>query len=134
MNRLPQHLLLGKRGEDWAASELEKAGYVILERNWRHGHLELDMICREGEEIVFVEVKTRSSTHNGGAPGAITAAKIMRMEKAARYWLSAKGVWSRPCRFDVLCLYVQSDTFRMEHYRNAFAATLGGSHAGWQPW
>jgi len=56
-----QRHLLGQRGEEAAERYLSDLGYAILERNWRHGHWEIDLIARDGDWLVFVEVKTRSS-------------------------------------------------------------------------
>lgn len=131
------HLRLGQAGEDLAASILRNRGYAILARNWRYRRLELDLICERRGTIVFVEVKTRSAAICGGGAGAITNAKKARLIKAAQAWLSINDMWSRPCRFDVVCLTAgDSETYRMEHYRNAFefSAPLGSGNANWQPW
>lgn len=128
------HLALGKAGEDFAAAWFSAHGFTLLARNWRHGHLELDLVCQEVSEIVFVEVKTRRSSVCGGGPGAMTAIKRRRLEKAAQYWLVSHNLWQHPCRFDVVCLYGHPDNFRMEHYRNAFLPAMGCGHANWQPW
>lgn len=135
MNR-PAHLLLGQTGEDVAARMLRRAGLRVLARNWRQGRLELDLVCRDGETIVFVEVKTRSSAAYGGPQGALTAAKRRVLMRAAQAWLAANDAWGRPCRFDVVCLVAGDGTFSAEHYRNAFdfVPALDSCHATWQPW
>lgn len=128
------HITLGKAGEDYAAQWLGANGYTVMERNWRHGHLEIDIICRHEAELVFVEVKTRRDAGHGGGPGAITRFKRQRLEKAAAFWLSSHDYWLIPCRFDVVCLYQCMNGFRLEHYRNAFIPTLDSSNPNWQPW
>lgn len=133
---LPPHLELGKRGEEFAARYLRKCGYSIIARNWRHGPLELDIIGRDAESIVFVEVKTRQNTDFGGPEAGITEAKKRRLIKCALFWLQQHGAWNIPARFDVLCLTACGKTFHLEHYRNAFdfSSPVDNRHSTWQPW
>lgn len=125
---------LGREGEKTAAAILQRAGYRILARNWRFGHLEIDIVCELGELIVFVEVKTRRSSGRGGPAGAISENKKRYLALAARAWLYANGAWFRPCRFDVVCLVGNGREFRMEHYPNAFepGEAVDSCHAYWQ--
>lgn len=136
MNRKPAHLALGRQGEDAAAGILRKAGLQILDRNWRKGRLELDIVCRDGATLVFVEVKTRASNQRGGPQGGITPAKQRNLCRAAQAWLAAHDAWDAPCRFDVVCLVASDETFSAEHYRHAFdiAPSLDHCRAAWQPW
>lgn len=124
------HIKLGQTGENVAAAILQQSGYTILERNWRHERLELDLICELQGEIIFVEIKTRKKNAYGGGPGAITKAKINKLSRAAQFWLNAANRWDSPCRFDVICLYGANGVFRMEHYPNAFS--LDCSDSSWQ--
>ena len=62
---MAEHNVLGIQGEQLACQFLEKKGYVILERNWRHAKHELDIIAQDGKELVILEVKTRSSAKHG---------------------------------------------------------------------
>lgn len=110
----------GSIGEDYAASYLQTHGYTILKRNWRYGHLELDLICSDQDQIVFVEVKTRRSNNYGGPEGAITKQKIKNLSKAAQAWLSQNEAWTLSCRFDVICITGSINDFHLEHYPNAF--------------
>lgn len=80
---------LGRRGEAIAASFLEHSGYSIVERNWRCPQGEIDLIARQGAELVFVEVKTRSSVAFGHPLEAITAAKLARLRRLAAAWCEA---------------------------------------------
>lgn len=130
------HLAFGRAGEEAAAALLRRAGLRILDRNWRHGRLELDMVCRDGATVVFVEVKTRASRAHGGPEGAVTPAKRRSLGRAAQAWLAAHDAWEAPCRFDVVCLVAADGTFTAEHYRHAFdfAPPLDSGHAPWQPW
>ena len=130
------HLALGRQGEETAAALLRRAGMRILDRNWRQGRLELDLVCQDGATVVFVEVKTRASRERGGPEGALTQAKRRSLSRAAQAWLAAHGAWDAPCRFDVVCLVAHEGTFSAEHYRHAFdfAPSLDRGHAPWQPW
>lgn len=127
------HLRLGAQGEQFAAVFLHRHGYNIVDRNWRFGHLELDLVCEHNGWIVFVEVKTRSSAICGGGAGAVNGAKRRNLVKAAQAWLSAHNLWEKPCRFDVLCLTGSAEHYNVEHYRNAFdySETLGNSNSHW---
>lgn len=133
---MSHHISLGQGGETAAANYLRNMGYQILDRNWRAGKLELDIICAQNGYIVFVEVKTRSSNSRGGGAAAITPPKIRRLCKAAQIWLELKNCWDKPCRFDVICLTGAGDTFKVEHYPNAFEAiqALDCGYAHRQSW
>lgn len=130
------HLDLGKIGENAAAAVLEKKGFTILDKNWRYRHLELDLVCENGSQIVFVEVRTRSSATHGGPQASITATKRRRLIKAALAWLRVNNAWERPCRFDVLCLIGNANSFCLEHYQNAFDFNdiMDSGDSYWQPW
>lgn len=125
------HLALGKRGENVAAGFMGNRGYKLLARNWRHGKLEIDLICERNGEIVFVEVKTRRNALHGGGTAAVDLRKQRKLLAASQYWLIENNLWGRPCRFDVICLYGADKDFRMEHYANAFGQTLDSSHPYW---
>ena len=134
-SKKPEHIRLGQDGERAAAAFLKERGFTIIETNWRQGRLELDLVCRHGAELVFVEVKTRRSQRYGGPAAGMTAAKIRNMSRAALAWLAARRAWNLPCRFDVLCLVSQGDAFNVEHFPNAFDLTqaLDSCHTPWQP-
>lgn len=136
--RITRHLAIGSAGENAAARLLEKASMHVLERNWRHGHLELDIVCQDADTIVFVEVKTRSSENWGGPAAGLTGKKKENLIKAARYWLSDHNAWDRPCRFDVICIvrHGDNDTLSAEHIPNAFDSSriVHSRHSSWQPW
>lgn len=83
---------LGRRGEDLAAQFLVDAGYTVIDRNWRCPRGEIDLVARDGEDTVFVEVKTRSSTAFGHPFEAITAQKLARIRGLAIAWCEAHPV------------------------------------------
>ena len=93
---------LGDYGEELAAAHLAAAGYEVLARNWRCRDGELDLVARDGDAVVFVEVKTRSSADFGMPVEAVTREKQARVRRLAARWLEddAPGP-AREIRFDV---------------------------------
>ena len=133
---LPAHLRLGAQGEDVALDMLSNAGFILLDRNWRYGRLELDLVFRDGDTTVFVEVKTRKHMTLGEPAQALTRAKRRTLCRAASAWLAAHNAWDSPCRFDVVCIKRMGNDFYPEHYRHAFSyePPMDSCHAPWQPW
>ena len=88
------HLVLGKKGEQLAEVFLLKKGYKILRRNVRIGgrrkFIEVDLIAKQGDDIVFVEVKTRARDDGFNPSQRIDRAKIERLQKAAEMWLAER--------------------------------------------
>lgn len=130
------HLITGRVGEDLAASALIKKGMRIVERNFRCDGGEIDLVCEDGATLVFVEVKTRSSAVYGEPGLAVNASKTKRMIRAARFYLSCKGAWARPCRFDFVGIVLDTDEPRIEHWEDVIDVRdgLDRGHASWQPW
>ena len=106
----------GARAEDLCAELLRRAGLVLVERNWRCRHGEIDLIAEERGTLVFAEVRMRSGRGFGGAAESVTAAKRSRLLAAARLYLSRRP--QSPCRFDVLL--VDGPASRVEWIRDAF--------------
>jgi len=115
---------LGKAGENRAERELCRCGYAILARRYRTAHGEIDLIARDGEAIVCVEVKARMTAEFGSAAEAVTAAKQRRLVAMATDYLVRHRLTERPCRFDVVALDLASDDAgaQVTIYRNAFDA------------
>ncbi|HEX9673088.1 MAG TPA: YraN family protein [Burkholderiales bacterium] len=107
----------GESAENLAAAFLERSGLTILERNYSCRFGEIDIVARSGAQLVFVEVRARSSEAFGGAAGSITAAKRRRLVAAARHYLAARRV-DRACRFDVVL--VRGAGQRVEWLADAF--------------
>jgi putative endonuclease len=98
--KMGNNLELGKQGEHWAAQFLLDKGYQLLESNYRYGKGEIDLIALQGQILVFVEVKTRSSDLYGPPEGAVTQHKLKQMRKVAGYYLKVSN-WQGDIRFDV---------------------------------
>ncbi len=93
----------GEAAEALAATFIEGRGLRIIARNYRCRHGELDLIARDGEMLVFIEVRRRSGNAFGGAAASIDAAKREKLLKAARHYLA--GLLTAPaCRFDAVLL------------------------------
>ena len=95
---------LGQSGEDRAAAELERRGYAILERRYRTRYGEIDIIARDGETTVFVEVKVRATGECGTAAEAVTPRKQRRLASMALDYLARPAGTNVPCRFDVVAI------------------------------
>ena len=108
----------------------------ILARNWRSGSYELDLVCRDGDELVFVEVRLRGKGSLASPEASMTPAKCRSVVKAARAYLSASGEWDVPCRFDLVCARDAGATFELDYYRHVFdiSEIMGSGDAAWQPW
>ena len=103
MKNHPDTDRIGQEGEDIACRALRERGYRIIARNWSCRFGEIDIIAREEDVLVFVEVKLRSHTEFGGAPAAVTPRKRARMIAAARYFF-AQAQPELPARFDVVAI------------------------------
>lgn len=113
----------GDRGEERAAAFLEAQGYRILERNYRCPLGEVDLIARDGATVVFVEVKTRSSSRFGSPQAAVGPGKQKRMTAVALFYLKGRGWLTAPARFDVAAVSLVDGREAVTLYRNAFDAT-----------
>lgn len=112
---------IGEWGERLAERHLTAQGLVVLNRNWRCAEGEVDLILRDGADVVFCEVKTRRS-HTFGTPAeAIGPDKVRRLRRLAHRWLAESGVRPREIRFDVVEVLPQSQGAPVvEHIRAAF--------------
>lgn len=118
---------IGDRGEEIAVRFLEERGYRIMDRNYRFERNEVDVVCfhpapdDEGGEIVFVEVKTRSSLGHGAPDAAVTEAKQQNVRAASQAWLYERQLEGAPARFDVVTVLLnQDESPTVEHHENAF--------------
>ena len=112
---------VGRRGEDCAAAYLLQAGYTLLERNWRCAQGEIDLIAALGDDVVFVEVKTRSGTAFGHPFEAITVAKLARLRRLAGAWCEQSSLRPRRIRIDAIAVIARPGrTPELEHLEGVF--------------
>lgn len=109
----------GARAEALAAAFLERSGLAVLERNFRVRGGEIDLVCREGKTLVFVEVRLRRRGDFGGAGASITRSKRRRLLLAAQHYLMRQP--DALCRFDAV-LMASLDEAAIEWVKNAFSA------------
>ncbi len=117
---LAGHLTLGRRGEALAADYLTKIGFKILERNLRTRYGEIDLVCLDRQIIVFVEVKTRSSSSYAAPREAVNLEKRRHLSKAALWFISQKAWEDRSARFDVVEISFDRPQAEINHLTNAF--------------
>jgi len=119
---------LGKRGEDAAARFLKRQGYHILVRGLDSRLGELDIVAVDGRTVVFVEVKTRSTSDAGHPTEAIDSRKEQRMTQAALAYLKSKRLLAYASRFDVVAVTWPENQRQptIEHFKNAFAPVGSG--------
>jgi putative endonuclease len=110
----------GSLGEDLAAAYLKKAGYEIVERNYRCPAGEVDIIAREGNALVFVEVKSRRSGDFGEPEESVDARKQRRLTKVAFHYLNGRGGRNEAVRFDVVSVRMGPAGSCFEIFRDAF--------------
>lgn len=109
---------LGRRGEEFAARHLAERGYVILDRNWRVKEGELDIVCRDRDELVIVEVKTRSSARFGYPIEAIDRAKAKRLRRLAYLWAKAHDARPSRVRIDAIGIIAPGgEPVKVGHFR-----------------
>ena len=97
-----QHIILGKKGEAQAVVFLKKKGYKILKTNYVNKLGEIDIICRHKDEIVFVEVKTRTSEKFGLPRESVTEYKQNKIRLVATLYLQSNNILDSKVRFDVI--------------------------------
>jgi len=112
----PEHLLLGCWGEEVSAECLSDKGYVILERDWHSSHRDIDIIARQGDSIVFVEVKTRRNRDYTEPLQAVNYQKRKNLSRAVNHYLHYRSL-DCPWRFDVITVvgHIGCDTPEINH-------------------
>ncbi len=112
--------MLGQAAEARAAVYLVEAGYTVIDRNWRRRNGEMDIVARDGEWLVFVEVRARRGSALGSPEESVTRRKQARLVRLAQQYL-AECVWEGPWRIDVLALLYALDgsLTSLNHLRDA---------------
>ena len=116
---MAEHNKLGKDGESAAVAYLKENGYEILHTNWRQGYCELDIVAKTEDELVIVEVKTRSEGSMTNPEDAVTNSKIRNIISAADVYIQFFGI-DLPARFDIISVTGKGPLFEIDHIEDAF--------------
>ena len=108
---------LGKEGEDFAADYLQKQGYEIIGRNFECKQGEIDIIAKDKNEYVFIEVKTRQNHHYGMPCEAVDERKQKHIWNATRYYIYSHKLEDQYIRIDVIEIYKRKNRFYLHHIK-----------------
>lgn len=114
-----KHYLLGINGENFAVDYLKKKGYTILEKRWRYKNLEIDIITQKENNLIIVEVKTRSNEYFGEPYVFVDKKKQKNIIEAANFYIEDKNL-DIEVRFDIISLLQRDNKFILNHIENAF--------------
>ncbi|RPH40064.1 MAG: YraN family protein [Desulfobulbaceae bacterium] len=116
-----KRVLLGRKGEELAASFLQQRNFTLLARNYRGRTGEIDIIAREGKTTVFIEVKTRQKGASYFPAEAVTVRKQRQISRTAQEFILQHKIQNQPARFDVISVSLNQDgTPEIDHIANAF--------------
>lgn len=118
---MAEHNILGRQGEDEACYYLVERDIHILERNWHGQDCEVDIIAEDYGMIIFIEVKTRSTTNYEMPEDAVDAIRMQRLSRAAEEYLYRNNLQHNPFRFDIIALDGAAPPFRIRHIVDAFS-------------
>ena len=107
--------ILGKTGEDIAVEYLIEKNYKIIERNFYCKNGEIDIIALKDNYLIFIEVKTRSSTEYGLPSEAVTKKKLESLYKTAKYYVYTRNLQDEFIRFDVIEVYCKNSKYEVNH-------------------
>ena len=121
---------IGLQMEDLAARYLEYKGYEVMVRRYKGRLGEIDLIARQGELLIFAEVKYRRDLSQGRPSLAVSPAKQQKIRRTAMQYLAEQGSRAAnpdmACRFDVIELWQENGKYRVHHYKNAFEGEQNG--------
>lgn len=115
---MTNHIKTGAKGEFLACDFLEKKGYLILEKNWRSGRYEIDIIAELNNIIVFVEVKTRATDYYGYPEESVDSTKQEHILKAAEDYMIFNNI-NKEIRFDIVSIIINSNIQKIYHIEDA---------------
>lgn len=118
-NNLMHKQLVGKFGEDLAAKYLKKIGYKIIERNFRIRGGEIDIIAKDGDTLVYIEVKTRTSSNFGTAEESVNFYKLRFLERAAKFYRLQRKSLPEQERIDVVAIDLSGSNPQINLIKNA---------------
>lgn len=111
---------IGKYGENIACKYLEKNGYNILCRNFNTNNSEIDIIAKDKDEIVFIEVKSRTSKQYGAPIESVNEFKKKHIISAAKYYIYKNSLENKNIRFDIIEVYINEKENLINHIKNVF--------------
>ena len=120
---MAEHNELGQKGEELARKHLIGKGFLILETNYRYGKDEIDIIAEEGDYLVIVEVKTRSSSYYGNPEVFVDKRKQQFLIRAAGKYIRWKNI-DKETRFDIVSVLITPTGSKINHIPDAFYPTL----------
>lgn len=112
---------LGEVGERIAERWLRRQGWRIVQRRFRNGRRDIDLVAEREGTVAFVEVKARRGEHFGGPVGAVNWRKQRELTRSAHVWIDRHGRAHESYRFDVIGVLVSGERVRVRHVENAFA-------------
>jgi putative endonuclease len=115
-----ERLDLGSLGERLALERIKDLGYRCLEKNYRCPLGEIDLIARDGDCLVFIEIKTRKGRSTGFAKEAVTPRKIRQISKTALFYMKKNNCCDSRARFDVIAVSITGDREDIEIVTDAF--------------
>ena len=117
---MTDHIKIGSKGEKLASEFLENSGYTIIEKNWRSGRYEIDIIAEEKNILVFVEVKTRSNDYYGFPEESVNKTKQDHILQAAEDYVIQKNI-TKEIRFDIVSIILDGNVQKIYHVIDAIA-------------
>ena len=120
---MAEHNDIGKAGEILAQKYMAEKGYKILEKNWRHGKDEIDIIATDGKVLVIAEVKTRQSNYFGEPELSVTRDKQRLLIRAANAYILRHNI-NMETRFDIISVMLKGEESSIHHIVDAFYPTL----------
>jgi putative endonuclease len=114
----------GELGERIAERWLRRRGWRVVQRRFRSGHRDIDLVVAQGDVVAFVEVKARRGAEFGDPVEAVNWNKQRQLVRSASVWIERHGRPSESYRFDVVGVLVQGERVRVRHVANAFSITL----------
>ncbi|UCH01083.1 MAG: YraN family protein [Deltaproteobacteria bacterium] len=115
-----ERITLGRLGEDLARERLKDLGYRILKTNYRCPLGEIDLVARDGDVLVFVEIKTRKNESLGQVKEAVTRRKQSQLSKVALAYMKSNNLWRSKARFDVVAIRLIDGKREIEIIKDAF--------------